>query len=84
MIGTKMFQKNKREHTKSKKEPTELKITATKEQEWKLLAHLYTDGVSLTFDPSGSSITGRPGEVCVLSHPSSLGFCVFVIAALMC
>lgn len=48
---------------------------------------LHTHGVSVTFDPSGSSLTRRRGEVCVLSHPSSLdrslSLCVCVAAFLV-
>lgn len=47
-------------------------------KERKRKSHTHTVGVSITFDLSDSSITGRRGEVCVLSHPSSLGRCVCV------
>lgn len=36
----------------------------------------HTAGVSLTFDSWSSSVTRRPGGVCVLSHLSSLDYCV--------
>lgn len=49
-----------------------------KERKRKSHTHTHTVGVSVTFDLSDSSITGRRGEVCVLSHPSSLGRCVCV------
>lgn len=49
-----------------------------KERKRKSHTHTHTVGVSVTFDLADSSITGRRGEVCVLSHPSSLGRCVCV------